>query len=85
MSIAAAALGLVAAPDAAAQKWPEKPVRIVTPFAPGGGTDVFARMLAQRFSEVYGQQFIVDNRPGAGSTTGTEFVARVAGRRLHAA
>jgi tripartite-type tricarboxylate transporter receptor subunit TctC len=62
--------------DAAAQKWPDKPVRIVTPFAPGGGTDVFARLLAQRFSEVFGQQFIVDNRPGAGSTTGTEFVAR---------
>ena len=57
--------------DAAAQKWPDKPVRIVTPFAPGGGTDVFARLLAQRFSEVFGQQFIVDNRPGAGSTTGT--------------
>ncbi|MCE9640212.1 MAG: tripartite tricarboxylate transporter substrate binding protein [Betaproteobacteria bacterium] len=74
--MAAAALGLVAANDAAAQKWPDKPVRIVTPFAPGGGTDVFARLLAQRFSEVFGQQFIVDNRPGAGSTTGTEFVAR---------
>ncbi|MCX7137100.1 MAG: tripartite tricarboxylate transporter substrate-binding protein, partial [Proteobacteria bacterium] len=74
--MAAAVLGLVAANDAAAQKWPEKPVRIVTPFAPGGGTDVFARMLAQRLTEVYGQQFIVDNRPGAGSTTGTEFVAR---------
>lgn len=74
--MAAAALGLVAMNDAVAQKWPEKPVRIVTPFAPGGGTDVFARILAQRFSEVFGQQFIVDNRPGAGSTTGTEFVAR---------
>lgn len=74
--MAAAALGLVAANDAAAQKWPEKPVRIVTPFAPGGGTDVFARILAQRLTEVYSQQFVVDNRPGAGSTTGTEFVAR---------
>ena len=62
--------------DAAAQKWPEKTVRIVTPFAPGGGTDVFARILAQRMTEVYGQQFIVDNRPGAGSTLGTELVAR---------
>src|SRR4051812_35151478 len=70
---------MVAAPgvrDAAAQKWPDKPVRIVTPFATGGGTDVFGRLLAQRLSEVFGQQFIVDNRPGAGSTTGTEFVAK---------
>ena len=61
-----------------AQKWPEKPVRIVTPFAPGGGTDVFARILAQRLSEVFAQQFIVENRPGAGSTIGTEHVARSA-------
>ena len=62
--------------DAAAQKWPERNVRIVTPFGPGGGTDIFARILAQRFSERLGQQFIVENRPGAGSTIGTEYVAR---------
>ncbi len=74
--VAALALGLVAAQDVAAQKWPEKPVRIVTPFAPGGGTDVFARILAQRLSETLGQQFIAENRPGAGSTLGTEHVAR---------
>src|SRR4051812_5381154 len=61
---------------AAEQKWPEKTVRIVTPFAPGGGTDVFGRLLAQRLSESYGQQFIVENRPGAGSTLGTEYVAK---------
>jgi tripartite-type tricarboxylate transporter receptor subunit TctC len=61
-----------------AQKWPEKPVRFVTPFAPGGGTDVFGRILAQRLSEVFSQQFIVENRPGAGSTLGTEYVARSA-------
>lgn len=61
---------------ALAQKYPEKAVRIVVPFTPGGGTDVFARMLGQRLSEVYGQSFLVDNRPGAGSTIGTEFVAR---------
>src|SRR3982074_2025855 len=73
--IAAASLGLGAG-EATAQKWPEKTVRIVTPFAPGGGTDVFARILAQRLSEVLGQQFIVDNRPGAGSTIGTEYVAK---------
>jgi len=75
-SMLGAMLALLGAQEAAAQKWPDKGVRIVTPFAPGGGTDVFARILAQRFSEVFGQQFIVDNRPGAGSTTGTEFVAR---------
>jgi tripartite-type tricarboxylate transporter receptor subunit TctC len=73
--IVAVPLGL-AAGEAAAQKWPEKTVRMVTPFAPGGGTDVFARILAQRLSEVYGHQFIVDNRPGAGSTIGTEYVAK---------
>ena len=72
------ALALATAQQSFAQKWPEKPVRIVTPFAPGGGTDVFARILAQRLSEVLPQQFVVENRPGAGSTIGTEFVAKSA-------
>src|SRR3954467_1813786 len=62
--------------EAAAQKWPDKTVRIVTPFAPGGGTDVFGRILAQRLSDTFGQQFVVENRPGAGSTLGTEYVAK---------
>ena len=75
-ALATALLGAVAVNDAAAQKWPEKTVRIVTPFGPGGGTDIFARLLAQHFSETLGQQFIVENRPGAGSTLGTEHVAR---------
>jgi tripartite-type tricarboxylate transporter receptor subunit TctC len=74
--VAAIAFAVVSAHDAAAQKWPERTGRIVTPFAPGGGTDVFARLLAQRLTEVLGQQFVVDNRPGAGSTLGTEHVAR---------
>ena len=72
----AAVLAFAASDRVHAQKYPEKAVRIVTPFAPGGGTDVFARILGQRLSEVYGQQFIVENRPGAGSTIGTEFVAK---------
>ena len=74
--VAAAALGMVAIPEAAAQKWPDRTVRIVVPFTPGGGTDVFARIIAHRLTEVLGQQFIVDNRPGAGSTIGTEIVAK---------
>jgi tripartite-type tricarboxylate transporter receptor subunit TctC len=78
-TLAAAALGWVTAGDAAAQKYPGKTVRIVVPFGTGGGTDIFARMLAQRLSEAIGQQFIVENRPGAGSTIGTEHVARAPG------
>jgi tripartite-type tricarboxylate transporter receptor subunit TctC len=72
----AAACGAAAGGDVVAQKWPEKTVRFVTPFAPGGGTDVFARLLAQHLTEVHGQQFVVENRPGAGSTLGTEHVAK---------
>ncbi len=67
---------LVVPMHASAQKWPEKPVRIVTPFAAGGGTDFFARLLGQRLTESLGVQFVIENRPGAGSTLGTEFVAR---------
>src|SRR5438105_2111659 len=62
--------------NAAAQKYPEKTVRIVTPFGTGGGTDIFGRLIAQRLTERYGQQFVVENRPGAGSLLGTEYVAK---------
>jgi tripartite-type tricarboxylate transporter receptor subunit TctC len=71
-----APLGAHAADAGVPHKWPEKTVRIVTPFAPGGGTDVFARLLAQHLTEVHGQPFVVENRPGAGSTLGTEHVAK---------
>ena len=63
-------------PPAAAQKYPEKLVRLVVPFTTGGGADVFGRVVAQRLSETFGQQVVVDNRPGAGSIVGTEAVAR---------
>jgi len=76
VALVLAANTLAAGEAAFAQDYPTRSVRIVTPFAPGGGTDIFARILAQRLTEVYGQQFIVDNRPGAGSTLGTEYVAR---------
>jgi tripartite-type tricarboxylate transporter receptor subunit TctC len=61
---------------AAAQTYPVKPVRIVIPIAAGGGTDIVGRMIAQKLSESMGQQFIVDNRPGAGGIIGTEAVAK---------
>lgn len=59
-----------------AQTYPVKPVRLIVPFAPGGFTDVVARILGQRLSTAMGQQFIIDNRPGAGSIIGTEVVAK---------
>jgi len=68
---------VVTAQTGHAQKFPEKPIRLVVPFAPGGGADIFGRLIAQRLTETLGTT-VVENRPGAGSTVGTEFVARSA-------
>ena len=59
-----------------AQNFPVKPVRIVVPFPAGGSADFFSRMIGQKLSEVWNQQVIVDNRPGAATVIGTQFVAR---------
>lgn len=61
-----------------AQTYPAKTVRIIVPFAPGGGTDFVARILAQKLTESLGQSVVVENRAGAGSTIGTELVAKAA-------
>ena len=72
---AAAAAGTTAFAQSA---WPSKPVRIVVPFAPGGTTDILARAIAPELSNAFGQQFIVDNRAGAGGNVGAEIVAHAA-------
>jgi tripartite-type tricarboxylate transporter receptor subunit TctC len=71
----ASALALPAA-HAQSPRWPEKPVRMIVPLAPGGGTDIIARVFAARLSAEFGQQFIVDNRSGAGGTIGAEIASR---------
>ena len=80
VSIAAVTLCLAAAGQSTAQEYPTKPIRIIAQFAPGSSTDTTARIIAQRLSEDWGQQVIVDNRPGAGGVVGTEIGARAVSR-----
>ena len=77
--VVAAAAGLCAAvPAMAADAYPSRPIRVIVPQSPGGSTDVAARIVTDRLSEALRQNFVVDNRPGAGSLNGTDMVAKAA-------
>src|ERR1043166_6104098 len=69
---------LLLACAAQAQPWPSKPVRVVIPWPPGQATDIATRLVGQRLQEVFGQPFVMDNKPGAGGTIGTDAVAKAA-------
>lgn len=71
-------MGLAVLANLAHAEFPDKPVRIVVPFAPGGGTDLIARTLGQGMSQALGQPVIIDNKPGAGTVIGTDLVAKSA-------
>jgi tripartite-type tricarboxylate transporter receptor subunit TctC len=75
--IAALLLALAAAaPSSAGAAWPERPVKVIVPFPPGGGVDVVARMVSERLTQSMGQSFVVDNRAGAAGIIGCELVAK---------
>src|SRR5215203_3807993 len=69
-------LSLFFAATAIAQNFPVKPVRIIVPFPAGGSADFFSRLIGQKLAETWGQQVVVENRPGAATVIGTQFVAR---------
>ena len=77
-AVLAAVAAIVMISHAQAQEYPVKPVRIIVPFTPGGGNDIVARILAPHFSTLYKQQFVVENRPGAGTLIGVDVVAKSA-------
>ena len=76
IAFAAAVFGSIAPGSSGAQSFPAKPVRMIVPFAPGGGIDVIARLLSQKLQEDWGQSVLLDYKPGAGAVLGTDAVAK---------
>jgi tripartite-type tricarboxylate transporter receptor subunit TctC len=74
--LAAVGLSLLAAVSAAQAAWPAKPIHIVVPFPPGGGTDFVARVVGERLAQATGATVVIDNRPGAGGNIGLDAVAK---------
>ena len=74
-AVLAITLAVAAGPAPAQEPWPARPVKLVVPSSPGGGTDFFARILAQALGEAMKQQFVIDNRPGASGNVGAQVVA----------
>jgi len=74
--VVAMLLAMMAAGSVWPQQYPAKPVRLIVPFPPGGGTDTIGRVVAQKLSEQLGQQVVLENRPGAGANIGAEIVAK---------
>lgn len=72
----AAALASAVAPGAWSQGYPSKPIRLLIPFAPGGGTDILARLIGPQITETFGQPIVIENRPGGGGTVGAGIAAR---------
>ncbi|OFZ71505.1 MAG: hypothetical protein A2W04_09580, partial [Betaproteobacteria bacterium RBG_16_64_9] len=77
-AVAAALLGLALPTMAGAQTYPTKPVRIIVPFAPGGATDIIARLVSSKMQEVWKQSVVIESRPGGGTVVGTEATAKSA-------
>src|SRR4051812_29476780 len=78
MKLVWAALLALASAGAAAQGWPQKPVRFIVPFPPGGATDISARLLGEKLTQIWGQQVVIENRGGAGGGVGAAEAARAA-------
>lgn len=76
--LATGLLAPLAAPALAQPQWPERPVRVIVPWPPGGSTDVLARLLAERMQAATGQSFLVENRPGAAGNIGADAIAKAA-------